>query len=277
MNGDQIFPDVFDSSTSEEPWDHRFKPLADILECEVWQVQDTIGGAYTPEHLSKIHLDAVQKQAGLLTKAINPTKKLINVLHALPEEALTELRRRGVVTVEQIEHLLDVVTGRAERLHDWYSRYPRPGGRNVAAHTIAEGVRVAFRRHRKPITYGVDKGAPTTDFCRAVMATIAAFGERADWSEPARGAWEKQQNIQMRLDVLKANQKRRRELLEKCPFLDRKSISIRFQGIGVPANVVALIDNTDPAAKPLLVPIRAMRSGDKHTIEHARAWANSRK
>lgn len=209
MTEPDVFPNLDDGSTHEEPWDHRFAPLAEILGCSIEEATDAFIGLEFPEYGTREHLNVVKDSVERHNRALRPAQKLAYYLRRLTAREKEHLRWAGAVTPEQVEHLSQVLSGQVDSLNGWYTGQDRTGGRNVAAHTIAEGVRRAFRRKRKRISYGESDGSPSTNFGRAVELTIAAFGVRADWAEPAHKAWLKQQDIGLRLGRLKATKQRR--------------------------------------------------------------------
>jgi hypothetical protein len=143
-------------------------------------------------------LDSVKGSAKALNKAASRAVKLLESLRALTVEDERDLILRGCVTIHQIEHLAAILRGDAENLEDWLKKRDRTGGRNPAPYAIAELVRRAFRRLRRPITFGEHDGGPSTDFCREVENALDDFGIRAHWKEPSGAAHKKQQAIEHR-------------------------------------------------------------------------------
>jgi hypothetical protein len=157
-----------------------------------------LAGSIVPEWEVPRHLDAVKGNAKALNKAASHAVKLLESLRALSVEEEQDLRLRGCITPQQIEHLAAILRGDAADLMDWLKRRGRQGGRNPAPYLIAELVRRAFRRLRRPITFGEHDGGPSTDFCREVEAALGDFGIRAHWKDPSGAAHKKQQAIEHR-------------------------------------------------------------------------------
>lgn len=180
-----------------------FRKIAAKWDTDEYTVSDAFRGV-SPEWASPEHLDTVKHCAGELNRAARASERLIRILRGLPHSEYEMLITAGCVTIQQLEHLRDVLAADADNLTRFQGEpgNQRRGGRNPAAYHVAERMRRLFRRLRKRITYGVDgeiSGEPSTDFCRGVEHAIGAFGIRADWRGPAREAWEKQLRIENRL------------------------------------------------------------------------------
>lgn len=178
-----------------------FRAIAQRWGTDENTASDAFRGVEVPEWASPEHLDTVKGCAGDLNRAARVTEKLIEIIRGLPESERDMLITDGCVTIEQLQHLCNVLADDASYLTRFYKApaNARHGGRNPAAYAIAEGMRRLFRWLRKPITFGCsDFGLPTTDYCKGVEHALGAFGVRANWRGPARESWEKQLQIKNR-------------------------------------------------------------------------------
>lgn len=200
--------DIFQEAPDDGCEPHR--RIADHVGCDEICVLVAFRGLDVPEWSTPEHLRQVGKKFEELSEAALCAERLAASFKRLNPSERLELQSAGTVTLEQIEHLAAVLRGDALDLNDWLKQRGKKTSKNVAAHTVAEGMRRLFRRLRRPIKYGVnaEHGGPSTEFCRSVQAAIEAFGipgsERsnlgvANWRGPSRTACDKQKSIQARL------------------------------------------------------------------------------
>lgn len=253
MTDDDVFPMLHDGSTREEPWDHRYKPLAEILGCSIDDAADAFLFLEFPEYQTRHHLNIAKESISRFNKAIKPAQKLRDAVIDLTPDERQALIRSGTISLQQIDHLVAVLSGRANSLMDWYKNQDRRGGRVGATYTVAEGVRRAFRRNRRPITFGVSDDSPTTDFGRAVERTIAAFGIRSDWRDSAHEAWSKQRSIEMRLSRIEVMQRQRKNLAAKYVLFSESRFIIRHLDSSETPHMVQIYDRLDMSASPLTI------------------------
>lgn len=251
MDENEIFPLLHDGSSKDEPWDHRFAPLAGHLGCSIDQVAQAFIGLEFPEYARSEHLDIVHSRVRTLNRAAAKAQDLLLELGDLPADAWEYLLFRGTVTLQQVEYLADALNNNGASLNDWYSGKNRRGGRNVAAYVVAEGTRRAFRRCRASITFGEADGHPSTAFGRAVEDTIAAFGIRSNWKGPTKEAWSKQRSIEQRLGRVHAYLTQRKNIAGKYPELDWDLVSFQTQGRDIQPGRV-LIRLRDNSSHPYL-------------------------
>ncbi len=180
-------------------WKDPFQLLAERLEVSEERVDAAFRGLGIPEWEDSRHLDVVNSNAALINRAATHARQLVERLSALPNEELDHLVFIGAPTIPQLEHLRDALSGDARQLKDWVKERDRTGGRNPAAHSVAEAVRRIFRRERREIKVGHDAGIPNTEFGLAVEAAIGVFGIVSNWRPPAEAAFKRQKSYEHRL------------------------------------------------------------------------------
>lgn len=194
MTQEGVFPPAEDDGF--EP----FRQIAARMGCNEYFVNDAFRGLEVPEWLTPKHLRTVQENTSGLNDTARHARNLLDAMWRLSADERDMLRNAGAVTPQQIEHLHWAIESDEKYLRDWLKMHARPGGKNIAAYAVSEGMRRLFRRMRKSITYGLSpSGDPSTDFCREVRFAIGAFGIVTGWRGPANAAYQKQLQIQGRM------------------------------------------------------------------------------
>lgn len=226
-----ITPPIF--PPSEDDGFEPYRAIGRRLGCDEYEVSRAFYGLGIPEWESPAHLNSVKKTTHSLNEAARFADNLVRSMMRLSQQERETLVVSGAPTSHQIEFLRDTLAGDAADLKSWGSKRDRTGGRNPAAHTIAEGMRRFFRRRRKPITFGNRAdGGPSTDFGREVEFAIGAFGIRADWRRPAEEAAKKQDGIKSRM-VECGIRKFREDQLKNPPIRpDMTGIKIEVEVVG---------------------------------------------
>ena len=205
MKKEEIFPPDDNDLTQK-----CYILLARRLNCEEKEVDAAFRSVGIVLYLEPQHLDLVKRETHDLNEAARHARNLAKSLMRLTRDEDKAIWFAGAVSVPQIEHLAAVLEGEAKSLEDTRIGIDRKGGRNPAAHAVAEGVRRLFRRLRREITFGSSpSGDPSTDFARTVQLALGEFQILADWRRPAQAAFEKQLQIQGRLIRCSANRLRR--------------------------------------------------------------------
>lgn len=195
MTGAEIFP------AAEGDGCEPFRDIALYVGCHENDVHDAFSGLDVPEWLASEHHEAVKERAKSFNRAARSASSLLTALRSLSNHDLQMLEQSGAVTLYQLEHLHWALEKDNKDLKDWLAERGRPGGKNIAAYEIAEGIRRLFRRRRLNVAFGQspNSGDPSTKFGQTVERAIAAFGLVADWRGPAKAAKEKQSRIEGRL------------------------------------------------------------------------------
>lgn len=187
------FPEAADDGC--EP----FRAIGAYLECDECEVADAFAGLRAPEWSTPEIKDNQKKSTFALNRCANELNKLIKAYSALSEEDYQLAIEAGGITRPQLRATERIFASHSGSMSRWYEEGGRDGGRNIAAYTVAEGMRRLFRRKRWPIGWGITEGYPSTPFGRAVEFSLGEFGIISGWRGPTRAAWEKQKKIEGRL------------------------------------------------------------------------------
>jgi hypothetical protein len=118
---------------------------------------------------------------------VNAAQHILRALDAL--ELLDEQVREELV--EERRHLFEVVqslSSTAGMFEDIGRSIPAEGGKNLAAHFVAEFVFKTYKSTGRKITFGENDGQPSTAYGRSVKNALSITGVQADWKGPAKAA-----------------------------------------------------------------------------------------
>lgn len=255
MSWAKIFPESGENEL------HPLELIARRLRCDSSVVVSMILGVGTPEWSTTEHLQAVKDTTHQLNEAARHAANLNKSLMRLSENQRQFLMDAATVTPQQIGHLVAVLSDDAASLDLYGARFNRVGGRNPAAHIIAEGMRRVFRRLRRPITYGQHPGGgPSTDFGREIEFALGAFGLKTDWRRPTEAAAQTQRLIQERLSRCLAEKQRKEGLKTGWDRLDLSGVTIETTtSNGKQAFLISLTKRPD--IPPLCVAASMFSSG----------------
>jgi|GEM_PF-6390999 len=265
ISAPEIFPAASDDGC--EP----FRIIARHLDICADVVMDSFSGI-NPECWAPEHLSSVRGNTEALNEAAKHAENLHLALLRISQGERDDLTQQGCVTVQQIEHLADLLRVGSVTLSEWSTQRKREGGKNLAAHDVAEGVRRTFRRTQTNITFGQHPGGgPSTPFGRAVEVAIGAFGIRADWKSPTKAAFAKQRKLLERYARFKE-----RTCLEHGHPLERVQLDgVKIETSREDGHTGYLISLEDlPAIRPKFVCSCRVRSGREVEVV-ASAFARS--
>lgn len=183
--------------------DDGFQPFRDIgaeLKLHEDEVYLAFRGLPIPEWSSPRQIRLQKDYARKLDKAATSARRLFHAYQDLPPEEMDSLIIEGGITLKQLSTTLKILESSAETIDSWAKVHDTKGGRNPAAHIVAEGMRRLFRRQRWEIGCGQDfHGHPSTKFGRAVEVALRSFDLAGHWRKPTEAATSKQKRIQSRM------------------------------------------------------------------------------
>lgn len=268
MSETTLFP------ASESDVLHPLEEIARRLRCDSDIVASMFFGVGMPEWSTPEHLAAIKETTHAINEAARYAANLRNALLRLSSERQRMLIEAGAVTHQQIGYLLSQLSEDSADLDAYSARFNRAGGRNPAAHIVAEAMRRIFRRLRKPITYGQLSagGGPSTEFGREVEFALGAYGLTADWRRPTEAAVNKQWKRDDRLRLCLAARQSKNGLKTGWKTLDLSGVKIESTtSNGGEAFLISLPSRPDI---PALCASATMFKSGREVEEFAIGWAS---
>lgn len=195
------FPEASDDGC--EP----FRAIGAYLNCSEFEVASAFAGLRAPEWSTPEAKSNQEKSSRALNKCTAELEKLIKAYSALSDEDYQLAIEAGGITRPQLRATKEIFASHSASMSRCYGEDGRKGGRNIAAYTVAEGIRRLFRRKRRPIGWGITEGYPSTPFGRAVEFSLGEFGVISGWRGATEAAYKKQKKMEGRLMAIHLSRK----------------------------------------------------------------------
>lgn len=119
-----------------------------------------------------------------LVNAAHHILRALDALELLDDQIREELEEER----KQLLEIVQSLSSTAGLFEDIGRSVPAEGGKNLAAHLVAEIVVQIYKSTGRKITFGENDGQPSTAYGRSVKNALSITGVRADWKGPARAA-----------------------------------------------------------------------------------------
>lgn len=113
-----------------------------------------------------------------------------HILRALDALELLDIQIHDEIEYErkQLLKVVQTLSRTAGLFEDIGRAIPAEGGKNLAAHLVAEIVFKTYKSTGRKITFGENDGQPSTAYGRSVKNALSVTNVKADWKGPAKAA-----------------------------------------------------------------------------------------